>query len=185
MEPNPQVDDAFSRRMNRCPGYRKALDIRIPSFDPLAATAVHVHIPWASQRRITSHSPCRCSISQAPIQACHLFNGKRRAYEHVHVWVCVWAGVMEGGAQNCVSYVDPERYFERNQNDTLNDTPCVAWKPRARPSFQHPLETQVAARHIKTSHSPCRRSIPQAPTRDEHQWQHTTSKPAIPHLDSI
>ena len=40
------------------------------------------------------------------------------------------------------------------------------------------------SRHIATSHSPSRRSIPQAPTRDAHQWQHTTSKPAIPHLDA-
>ena len=34
--------------------------------------------------------------------------------------------------QKCVSYVDPERYPERN----LNDTPCVAWKARAHPTFQ-------------------------------------------------
>ena len=38
--------------------------------------------------------------------------------------------------QKCVSYVDPERYPERNLNDTLNDTPCVAWKARAHPTFQ-------------------------------------------------
>ena len=133
--------------------------------------------------------------------------------------------------------MEPNPQVDAALNDTLNDTPCVAWKPRARPSFQHLLETQVAARHIKTSRSPCRRSIPQAlvrdthtwhhcvladpllhdgsmrfdkhpfetqvvswhiktshspsrrsipqaPTRDEHQRQHTTSKPAIPHLDA-
>ena len=73
--------------MNPCPGYRKALETHIPSLDPLAATAVHVRISLASQRRITSHSQSR-------------------------------------------------------------------------------------------------RSIPQAPTRDEHQWQHTTSKPALPHLEA-
>ena len=77
-------------------------------------------------------------------------------------------GNWNGGAQKCVSYVDPERCLERNQNDTLNDTPCVAWKTRARPSFQHPLEKQVAERHIKNSHSPCRRSIPQAVVLDTH-----------------
>ena len=38
--------------------------------------------------------------------------------------------------QKCVSYVDQERHPERNLNDTLNDTPCVAWKARARPTFQ-------------------------------------------------
>ena len=32
--------------------------------------------------------------------------------------------------------MDPERYPERNLNDTLNDTPCVAWKARAHPTFQ-------------------------------------------------
>ena len=31
-----------SRPMNRCPGSRKALEIHIPNFDPLAATVVHV-----------------------------------------------------------------------------------------------------------------------------------------------
>ena len=43
-----------------------------------------------------------------------------------------------------------------------------------------PVKTEVASRHIATSHSPSRRWIPQAPTRNEHQWQHTTSKSAIP-----
>ena len=38
--------------------------------------------------------------------------------------------------QTCVSHVDPERHPERNLNDTLNDTLCVAWKARARPTFQ-------------------------------------------------
>ena len=98
----------------------------------------------------------------------------------------------------------------RNQNDTLNDTLCVAWKPKG-PSFQRPLETQVAARHIKTSHSPCRRSIPQALCEThirgviafwrnpllhagsmrfhKHPFEtrksyHGTSKPAIPHVDT-
>ena len=36
--------------------------------------------------------------------------------------------------QKCVSYVDPERYPERNLNDTLNDTPCVAWKAKKEPT---------------------------------------------------
>ena len=64
----------------------------------------------------------------------------------------------------------------------------------SKPAIPHPLDTHVAdshwrrasvaAHHIKTGHSTSRRSIPQAPTRDERQWQHTTSKPAIPQLDA-
>ena len=42
----------------------------------------------------------------------------------------------------------------------------------------------MAAHHIKTSHPPSRGSIRRAPTRDAHQWQHTASKSAIPHLDA-
>ena len=184
METNPQADAAFSRRMNRCPGHRKALEIHIPSFDPLAATAVHVHISLASQRRITSHSPCRRSISQAPTQACHHFNGKGRAYGHVHVWVCVGLGIGMGGSKICI-LCGPRTYLERNQNDTLNDTACVAWKPRAHPSFQHPLETRVAARHSKTSHSPCRCSIPQALVRDTHTWHHCVLADPLLHNGSM
>ena len=37
---------------------------------------------------------------------------------------------------------------------------------------------------MAASHSPSRRSIRRAPTRKAHQWQHPTSKPAIPHLDA-
>ena len=51
---------------------------------------------------------------------------------------------------------------------------------------EHPLETHIKgkAHHIKTSHSPSRRSMPQAPSGDARQSQQTTSKPAIPHLDA-
>ena len=50
---------------------------------------------------------------------------------------------------------------------------------------KHSVETHIsaAAAHIKPSRSPTRRSIPQAPTRDTHQWHHSTSKAAIPNLD--
>ena len=48
----------------------------------------------------------------------------------------------------------------------------------------HSRRTSKAAHHIKTNHSPSRRSIPQAPSGDARQWQQTTSKPAIPHLDA-
>ena len=53
LESNPQVDAAFSRRMNRCPGYRKALEIHIPSFEPLAATAGHDL--WSNINDIKNH----------------------------------------------------------------------------------------------------------------------------------
>ena len=43
---------------------------------------------------------------------------------------------MHARCEVSVSYVDPERYPERNLNDTLNDTPCVAWKARADPTFE-------------------------------------------------
>ena len=36
----------------------------------------------------------------------------------------------------------------------------------------------------KPRQSPCRHSIPRAHARDTHQWQHNTSKPAIPHVDA-
>ena len=42
----------------------------------------------------------------------------------------------------------------------------------------------MAAHNIKTSHSSSRRSIPQVPNGDAHQWQHTTSKPASPYVDA-
>ena len=48
----------------------------------------------------------------------------------------------------------------------------------------HSRLPSVGAGPIKTSHSPSKRSIPQAQTRDAHQWQHNTPKPAIPHLDA-
>ena len=44
----------------------------------------------------------------------------------------------------------------------------------------HSRRTSVAAHHMKTSHSPSRRSISQAPSRDAHQWHDSTSKPAFP-----
>ena len=53
LESNPQVDAALSRRMNRCPGYRKALEIHIPSFDPLAAAAGHDL--WSNINDIKNH----------------------------------------------------------------------------------------------------------------------------------
>ena len=34
----------------------------------------------------------------------------------------------------------------------------------------------------KTSRSPCRRSISEAPAQHQQQWHHSTSKPAIPQL---
>ena len=46
-------------------------------------------------------------------------------------------------------------------------------------------DTPVTSRHIKTSHSPCRRWISQGPTRDSrHKWQQHISKAAIPHVDA-
>ena len=111
LEPNPQVDAAFSRRMNRCPGYRKALEIHIP-FAPLAAPRATIF-----------------------------------------------------GATPMTSKPDKPHGDAR--------------LPSAR--TRH---TSVARHHNKTSRSPSRRSIPQVPTRDEHQWQHTASTPAIPHLDT-
>ena len=42
----------------------------------------------------------------------------------------------------------------------------------------------MAAHHINISHSQSRRSIPQMPNGDAHQWRHNTSKPAIPNLDA-
>ena len=93
--------------------------------------------------------------------------------------------------QKCVSYVDPERYPERNLNDTLNDTPCVAWKARAHPTFQpafpangwlhmHTLDfasgrsrnTSVASQQTPNQNQPfpMLRSILQAAAQETHQW---------------
>ena len=47
-----------------------------------------------------------------------------------------------------------------------------------------PRRTSVASQLIKASRSPCRRSISKAPAHDIRQGQHSTSKPAIPHVDA-
>ena len=137
--------------MNRCPGYRKALEIHTLSFDPLAATAVHVHISLASQRRITSHSPCRLSISQAPTQACHDFNGKGRAYEHVHVY----ARFQKHPLETNISGSTPPQNISK---------PAI---PHLDARFhKRPLETHISG---MTAHqnqlSPSRRSIPRGTIR--------------------
>ena len=52
----------------------------------------------------------------------------------------------------------------------------------ARSTSAHWRRTSVAAHHnIKTSQSPSRRSIPQAPSRDAQQWHDSTSKSAVGH----
>ena len=60
LAPNPQVDAAVYCAMNRCPGYRQALEIHIPSLDPLAATAVHVSSTdlWIAVADIVTASTC-------------------------------------------------------------------------------------------------------------------------------
>ena len=42
----------------------------------------------------------------------------------------------------------------------------------------------VESQRNRTSYSPCKRSIPQACAQSEHQWHHSTNKPAIPHVDA-
>ena len=117
-------------------------------------------------------------------------------------------------SSKCASYVDPERYPERNLNDTLNDTPCVAWKAKSPPNLPAGLPRKWLAshqwhhskQHIKTnSHFPCTRSILQAAAQETHPVishaharfckrplkKHVSgiaanikSKPAIPHADA-
>ena len=63
-----------------------------------------------------------------------------------------------------------------------SSTPAI---PHVNAGFRkHQLDTQVATQHINTSHSACRRSIPQEPAGDTHPRDHNTSKPAIPHADA-
>ena len=52
---------------------------------------------------------------------------------------------------------------------------------------KHQLETQVASQHIKTSHPPCRRSIPQALVGDTHAWHHCAlaESPVARWIDAI
>ena len=61
---------------------------------------------------------------------------------------------LEWGAQKYVSYVGPERYLERNQNDTLNDTLCVAWKPESPPKLPAPTQDTSGSTTYQNQPSP-------------------------------
>ena len=120
----------------------------------------------------TSHSPSRCSIPQAP-------TGDARQWQHTT-------------SKPTVPHLENlDARFHKCPLEThiSGSTPHQNQPDPSRHSIpQVPTETMsVAAHNIKTSHSPLpsRRSIPQAPTGDAHQWQHTTSKPTIPHLENL
>ena len=95
--------------------------------------------------------------------------------------------------QKCVSYVDPERYPERNLNDTLNDTPCVAWKARAHPTFQPAFPANgwlhISGITANSTSKPAAISHAHARFCKQPLKKHisgiaanTKSKPAIPHV---
>ena len=66
----------------------------------------------------------------------------------------------------------PQASRSRHQSYHGTSKPAI---PNANAGFRkHQLETQVASQsqHINSSHSPCRRSIPQALVRDTHTWHH-------------
>ena len=63
-----------------------------------------------------------------------------------------------------------EKRIGATTQQTANQKTAILYvKTRFR---KHQLETQVASLHIKTNHSPCKRSIPQAPVRDMHLRHH-------------
>ena len=114
-----------------------------------------------------NHSPTRRSIPQLP-------TGDARQWQHTT-------------SKPAIPHLDARFHKPPLETHVTGSTPhqnqpFPIWTLDS--TSAHSRRTSVAAHHIKTSHSPSRRSIPQAPTRDEHQWQHTTSKPAIPHLDA-
>ena len=97
--------------------------------------------------------------------------------------------------QKCVSYVDPERYPERDLNDTLNDTPCVAWKARAHPTFQPAFPANgwlhISGITANSTSKPAAISHAHARFCKQPLKKHisgiaanTKSKPAIPHVDA-
>ena len=66
----------------------------------------------------------------------------------------------------------PQAPRSRHQSYHGTSKPAI---PHVDAGFRkHQLESQVAlqSQHIKSSHSPCRRSIPQALVRDTHTWHH-------------
>ena len=108
-----------------------------------------------------SHSPTRRSIPQLP-------TGDARQWQHTT-------------SKPAIPHLDARFHKSPLETHVTGSTPHLN---QPLPIYTLDFTSRSTRTSVAASHSPSRRSIRRAPTRDAHQWQHTTSKPAIPHLDA-
>ena len=135
-----------------------------------------------------SHSPSRRSIRRAPTRDAHQWQHttSKPAIPHLHARFHIrpletQISGMTAHPKPAIPHLDARFHKHPLETNISGSTPH---QNQPFPIYTLEFTSRSTRTSLAASHSPSRHSIRRAPTRDAHQWQHTTSKPAIPHLDA-
>ena len=134
-----------------------------------------------------SHSPSRRSIRRAPTRDAHQWQHTTSKPAIPHLDARFHIRPLETQISGMTAHPKPaiphlDARFHKHPLET-NISGSTPHQNQPLPIYTLDFTSRSTRTSLAASHSPSRRSIRRAPTRDAHQWQHTTSKPAIPHLE--